>query len=29
MTLVMHNVSLGESPYDTCYGQCATGTESL
>jgi len=29
MTLVMDNVPLGQSHYDTCYGQCATGTESL
>ena len=26
MTLVMHNVPLGQSHYDTCYAQCATGT---
>jgi len=29
MTLVMDNVPLGQIRYDTCYGQCATGTESL
>jgi len=29
MTLVMDNVPLGQSHYDTCYGQCATGIESL
>ena len=26
MTLVMDNVPLGQSHYDTCYGQYATGT---
>jgi len=25
MSLVMDNVPLGQSHYDTCYGQCATG----
>jgi len=25
MTPVMDNVPLGQSHYDTCYGQCATG----
>jgi len=29
MSLVMHNVPLGQSHYVTCYAQCATGTESL
>jgi len=29
VTLVMDNVLLGQSHYDTCYGQCGTGTESL
>jgi len=24
-----YKVPLGQSHYDTCYGQCATGTESL
>jgi len=29
MTIVMNNVPLGQGHYDTCYGQCATGTGSL
>jgi len=29
MTPVMDNVPVGQSHYDTFYGQCATGTGSL
>jgi len=29
MTLVIDNVALGQSHYDTCYGKCGTGIESL
>jgi len=29
MTHVMDNVPLRQRHYDTCYGQCGTGTESF